>query len=404
MMRFFKSSIIALSTVVSVQAAIAQDTLMTEDFSDMSLPAGWENINNFEGSSGIVWAFDNPTDRGGAAGFMTPTADNGFAILDSDGAGADAAPHDADLISPSVNLNAYDSTVTLIFSHYFNSAGDDSGVPFPATGQIGEVLINNGSGWEQVAIYEGPASSVNGETVTIDVSAQALGKPNFKVKFNWTSGYEQYWMVDDVFIIATKTANAPEPAIAPVTSNDSAKTDTSMSVDIFVLVNDTAKDNPMDTSSLEVMTGPKFGSNDVNDSLGFITYTPLPGYEGMDSLSYTISDTSGNPSNESWVYITIEASEVDTIVDTTSTNVTIYTGEKINFFPNPAKDVVNFDLPAAELNEVKTVSIYNLAGRQLFFVETKNNQINLPTSLNSGVYMVKIKTPSSTYLGKLIKN
>ena len=395
-MRIIKTGVIAILTVLTTQAAMSQDTLLTEDFSTKRLPKGWENINNLDGTSGSLWLFDNPHGKGPATGFATPTADNGYAIFDSDGEGNGSDPHDADLISPSVNLNAYDSTATLVFSHYFNATGDETN-PFPATDQVGKVMLNNGSGWEQIAIYEAPANSGNGETVEIDISAQALGNPNVKIKFNWTSGWEQYWMVDDVFIIANKTVNAPPPATPPVAMVDSVSTDTSMEVEMFVLENDSAKDFPIDSSSIEIESSPKFGNATINRDAGTITYSPLEGYEGVDSLSYLVKDTAGNPSNVTKVYITIAPGS-------TSTGISILKGEKINLYPNPAKDLVNFDLPVSELNKLKTVSIFNYSGSRLFFVKTTENQIKLPSSLNSGIYMVRIESENNTYLGKLIKN
>ena len=76
-------------------SAYSQDTLLHEEFSTMQLPAGWQNINNLDGSSGEKWSFDNPGGKGGATGITTTTGENGFAIFDSDNWGSDASPHDA---------------------------------------------------------------------------------------------------------------------------------------------------------------------------------------------------------------------------------------------------------------------------------------------------------------------
>ena len=68
---------------------------------------------------------------------------------------------------------------------------------------------------------------------------------------------------------------------------------------------------------------------------------------------------------------------------------------KISIFPNPTKDIINFDF------NVETVEIFNVNG---IFIKKYNdvNSVNIK-DLNSGVYFLKIFNKQNTILKKIIK-
>ena len=83
--------------------------------------------------------------------------------------------------------------------------------------------------------------------------------------------------------ITVEESNIPA---APVANNDSVTTDMNKSISIFVLVNDTG-----DGIEIESATPP---SNGTSFAFGNqVIYTPAEGFNGNDSLTYTIKDSRG---------------------------------------------------------------------------------------------------------------
>lgn len=90
---------------------------------------------------------------------------------------------------------------------------------------------------------------------------------------------------------------------APVAVDDASTTTEGSSVVIPVLANDTDADG--DTLSISSWTQPTAGSV-VNNGDGTLTYQPDPGFVGVDSFSYTVSDGNGGTDNGN-VNITVNA-------------------------------------------------------------------------------------------------
>ncbi|WP_457592166.1 Ig-like domain-containing protein [Hydrogenimonas sp.] len=88
----------------------------------------------------------------------------------------------------------------------------------------------------------------------------------------------------------------------PVAGDDTAKTQQDSSVTIDVLTNDSDPDG--DTLTILSLTQPAYGSASISG--GSIVYTPLSGFTGSDSFSYTVGDGNGG-SDSAQVTITVEA-------------------------------------------------------------------------------------------------
>src|SRR3990172_8835484 len=93
----------------------------------------------------------------------------------------------------------------------------------------------------------------------------------------------------------------------PVANDDVASTTEDTSVVIDVLINDTDSDGTLDPATVTVVSGPVSGTTSVNTTTGEITYTPYPGFFGLDSFSYTVDDNLGAASNIATVYVTVNA-------------------------------------------------------------------------------------------------
>lgn len=73
--------------------------------------------------------------------------------------------------------------------------------------------------------------------------------------------------------------------------------------------------------------------------------------------------------------------------------------EIVNVFPNPATDLIKFNLPADQI--LKNIIITNISGKVVSNAST-STQIDI-SSLNAGLYFITINTNISIYTGKFIK-
>ncbi|MEL7081549.1 MAG: Ig-like domain-containing protein [Pseudomonadota bacterium] len=133
----------------------------------------------------------------------------------------------------------------------------------------------------------------------------------------------RYWRFDDPNQIIDETGNqtplAPPTGasllpstspvggggnIAPLALDDSASTDPGQAVTIDVLANDSDSDGALDPATVTVVSGPTNGTHVVNAD-GSITYTPNTGFQGSDSLTYTVDDDEGATSAQAAVTLTV---------------------------------------------------------------------------------------------------
>ncbi|MEO1420678.1 MAG: family 16 glycosylhydrolase, partial [Pseudomonadota bacterium] len=80
------------------------------------------------------------------------------------------------------------------------------------------------------------------------------------------------------------------PRTAPIALNDKVMTDVDTAVMIDILGNDSAPNGALDASTVVIDGLPAVGTVSVDPITGAATYTPLPGYQGFDTFSYTVTD------------------------------------------------------------------------------------------------------------------
>ncbi|MCH8040993.1 MAG: tandem-95 repeat protein [Nitrospinae bacterium] len=90
----------------------------------------------------------------------------------------------------------------------------------------------------------------------------------------------------------------------PVAGNDTATTTEGTAVGITVLANDT-DDGALDPATVTVRAPPANGTTTVESGTGVITYTPNPGFSGLESFTYTVADTLGLVSTAATVTMTV---------------------------------------------------------------------------------------------------
>jgi PKD repeat protein len=98
--------------------------------------------------------------------------------------------------------------------------------------------------------------------------------------------------------------------IPPVAVNDSAGTTEGDPVNINVTANDYDPDGSLNLSSVTITGAPGHGTAGFLGN-GIVTYTPSPGYTGIDAFRYRVRDNEGALSNEATVTITIQAASAD---------------------------------------------------------------------------------------------
>ena len=150
-----------------------------------SSPAqNWEITSTWPG----IGSFDPPN-------FVT--ADNGYALINSDAAGENATQN-ADLImTKSIDLSDHEF-VALKFSQYMRRWTADSDQYY-----IG-VSIDGGDTWEEIEINTnlgGNTTSANPDIYSLNVSSLVGNEENVKFKFKYIGAWGWFWTVDDIEII-----------------------------------------------------------------------------------------------------------------------------------------------------------------------------------------------------------
>lgn len=74
------------------------------------------------------------------------------------------------------------------------------------------------------------------------------------------------------------------------------------------------------------------------------------------------------------------------------------TKESLGIYPNPVADVVNIKTK----ENIKSINIYDASGRQVKTLINPESKIDVK-ELNSGNYIIKITTDTSSYQSKFIK-
>ena len=178
-----------------------------EEHFDGAIPDTWETVIN-DGPVGWAW-----TDVGGNYGgqLASTTADNGYAMLDSDGLGTGAA-EDADLISPSLDMTNVGGEILLSLEHMARTYGlAECRIYVSADDFETSTMIYE---WKDAAQNEfntddGTAPSPAVINSSFDIS-EFGGEPNVKIKFNWIGSYDYWWLIDDIVITGTVTGGGEE--------------------------------------------------------------------------------------------------------------------------------------------------------------------------------------------------
>jgi hypothetical protein len=145
--------------------------------------------------------------------------------------------------------------------------------------------------------YKGndPISGANSPVYEVPIDSLTAGG-NFKVRVSNSVNFAE----SSVATVAVANAN-------PVAVDDDATTNEGAPVQIDIafdmLDNDTDADG--DTLTLASFSATSFNGGTITRNDDVLTYTPAPGFDGLDGFTYTVSDGWGGTSTTATVLITV---------------------------------------------------------------------------------------------------
>ena len=147
--------------------------------------------------------------------------------------------------------------------------------------------------------YRGTDPIPGEESATLEVPIEDLTSGgDFKVRVS-----------NSVTFVDSSVATVSVTNANPVVVDDNLNTDEGVPLEIDVtfdlLVNDTDADG--DSLTLATFSPTSFNGGTVTLDEGILTYTPAPGFDGLDGFAYTVSDGWGGTSATGTVLITVNA-------------------------------------------------------------------------------------------------
>ena len=167
--------------------------------SDFSVPADWVTSNapapgGSPGHTAGDWSITtdvNAAPRPELTPAAHTSAANGYAFIDSDGAGATETQNAKIVTANSINLSGQ-PLVVLVFQQTHRRYLESTFVVYSTDG---------GAVWQEIEVNVGMATSTNStnpQTVQVNMSAYLGNQANVKIGFKYIGQYDWFWAVDDV--------------------------------------------------------------------------------------------------------------------------------------------------------------------------------------------------------------
>jgi VCBS repeat-containing protein len=205
-------------------------------------------------------------------------------------------------------------------------AQDDSAITDEDTLVSIPVLSNDSDPDGDFLLVKSVSSPSNGTIINAETSISYIPNPGFNGidVFTYTISDGNGGTDTATVTVAISAVNDPPTAL-----DDSETTDEDTPVSIGVLLNDSDLDG--DTLVIQSLTQPSNGST-VKDG-ETIAYTPLPGFNGVDTFTYTISDGNGG-TDTATVTVAVAAVNDPPVAQDDSDSTDENTPVVINVLPN----------------------------------------------------------------------
>ena len=218
MKRSFLGTSMSVAVIAMLLAftASAQTVFLDENFDSVAggttPPAGWTKF--ISGTGAAEWRFDDLGGVGPTGGAFS----GGQASIDSDAAGG--VGHDATLRSPDVDVSGA-MTLNLDWDQYARVLAGTTLTVSVFDGTVYNTAFTQTGGSD----IGSPVSPVH---ESFDVTALAGGAINANVEFNYVSGFDWYWYVDNVTLTepAVLPGQAPRPGMSVFDINNASNANT----------------------------------------------------------------------------------------------------------------------------------------------------------------------------------
>ena len=236
------------------------------------------------------------------------------------------------------------------------------------------------------------AAVSNPVILTNGTNGNAIVAANGDLEYTHNNGFigddeVVYYICNSLSLCDTATWYIKVGAVVPCVANDDYR---SLNQDEAIVFDATFNDDDCGTTP-NIYILPLNGVADV-ESNGDISYAPVTGYVGADSLTYVICSP-------------IDANQCDTAIvyfDILSTGIREIPAAFISIAPNPAIDKTTVKLTGNYTSSTTSISVYNLLGNEIFNAKF-NNSIQLNTkNYATGVYLIQLQNELGTAVRKLV--
>jgi len=163
---------------------------------DFSNPAEWTMEYSPDNPNDGPWVIGTEGPTGYFSAGMGPiestTAENNFAMFDSDATGVSETTQDSKLIyTGSIDCSAY-TNVAIQFESYYRKF---HGTPYV------EVSVDGGTNWTQYEVHTGMSvgsATANPTFAVVNISPVAANQAEVKLRFRYIGEWDYAWMVDDL--------------------------------------------------------------------------------------------------------------------------------------------------------------------------------------------------------------
>jgi gliding motility-associated-like protein len=203
--------------------------------------------------------------------------------------------------------NTVGVTITIIPQNDAPVAADDNGVttledtPVVITVLANDSDVDNALDPATVTMVSGPS---NGNVSVNIISGVITYTPNSDYNGTDSFSYTVRDISNAVSGIAVVNIVVAPVDDAPVANDDNSTTPQDSPIVIDIVQNDMDVENSLVPSSIVIISPPAHGTISIIVG-GAISYTPVAGYEGSDSFTYTIADMNGSVSNMAMVSILV---------------------------------------------------------------------------------------------------